>query len=264
LGSLAFATAITVTAQLAEGFSSPFVAPARGRAGRTAASDFAQNCGVLSRRASAHGVAGIGSTRRDRVASFAANRRSAPAWSALFCSASQGATGESAAHCPFRTDGATRSPPQGDCSPPKEESVLTRFVLTPTAAVDEQQIRPGVGQRSSARHGERQDGLRERACVPRPAGGLATLPRFAGRIGSSDVAFRGIKPDPAAAIQAVTGSGLYDGWAEWITHSKSGANAHHLRRCGPPAMPLQPAIASRTLPGPCSGESADEAEGKGG
>ena len=35
--------------------------------------------------------------------------------------------------------------------------------------------------------------------------------RCAGSIGSSNVAFRGIKPDPATAIQAVTGSGFYDG-----------------------------------------------------
>ncbi len=35
--------------------------------------------------------------------------------------------------------------------------------------------------------------------------------RFAGSLGSSSVAFRGIKPDPATAIQAVTGSGFYDG-----------------------------------------------------
>ena len=35
--------------------------------------------------------------------------------------------------------------------------------------------------------------------------------RCAGSIGSSNVAFRGIKPDPATAIQAITGSGLYDG-----------------------------------------------------
>ena len=34
---------------------------------------------------------------------------------------------------------------------------------------------------------------------------------FAGSIDSSNVAFRGIKPDPVTAIQAVTGSGLYDG-----------------------------------------------------
>ena len=30
-------------------------------------------------------------------------------------------------------------------------------------------------------------------------------------LGGFNVAFRGIKPDPATAIQAVTGSGLYDG-----------------------------------------------------
>ena len=50
--------------------------------------------------------------------------------------------------------------------------------------------------------------------------GIATLVRLrgkrrvgrcAGSIGGSNVAFRGIKPDPATAIQAVTGSGLYDG-----------------------------------------------------
>jgi hypothetical protein len=40
--------------------------------------------------------------------------------------------------------------------------------------------------------------------------GKRRLPRFAGRLGSSSVAFR-VKPDPATAIQAVTGSGLYDG-----------------------------------------------------
>ena len=34
---------------------------------------------------------------------------------------------------------------------------------------------------------------------------------FAWRIHSSNVAFRGIKSDPATAIQAVTGSDLYDG-----------------------------------------------------
>jgi hypothetical protein len=41
--------------------------------------------------------------------------------------------------------------------------------------------------------------------------GKRRLPRFAGSLGSSSIAFRGIKPDPATAIQAVTGSGLYDG-----------------------------------------------------
>ena len=41
--------------------------------------------------------------------------------------------------------------------------------------------------------------------------GKRRVRRCAGSIGSSDVAFRGIKPDPATAIQAVTGSGLYDG-----------------------------------------------------
>ena len=41
--------------------------------------------------------------------------------------------------------------------------------------------------------------------------GKRRLPRFAGSLGGSDVAFRGIRPDPATAIRAVTGSGLYDG-----------------------------------------------------
>ena len=54
-------------------------------------------------------------------------------------------------------------------------------------------------------------------------GGIAALVRLrgkrrvgrcAGSIGGSNVAFRGIKPAPATAIQAVTGSGLYDGYAE--------------------------------------------------
>jgi hypothetical protein len=37
------------------------------------------------------------------------------------------------------------------------------------------------------------------------------LPQSAGSLGSSNAAFRGIKPDPATAIQAVTGSDFYDG-----------------------------------------------------
>jgi hypothetical protein len=44
--------------------------------------------------------------------------------------------------------------------------------------------------------------------------GRRRVERFAGSIGSSNLAFRGIKPDPATAIQAVTGSGMYDGHAE--------------------------------------------------
>ncbi len=39
-------------------------------------------------------------------------------------------------------------------------------------------------------------------------GGRRRLPRFAGGTGASSVAFRGISPDPATAIQAVAGSGL--------------------------------------------------------
>jgi hypothetical protein len=38
--------------------------------------------------------------------------------------------------------------------------------------------------------------------------GRRRLARFAGSAGASSVAFRGISPDPATAIQAVTGSGL--------------------------------------------------------
>lgn len=34
------------------------------------------------------------------------------------------------------------------------------------------------------------------------------LPRFAGSIGAPSVAFRGSRPDPATAIQAVAGPGL--------------------------------------------------------
>ena len=41
--------------------------------------------------------------------------------------------------------------------------------------------------------------------------GKRRVGRCAGSIGSSNVAFRGIKPDLATAIQAVTGSGLDDG-----------------------------------------------------
>ena len=50
--------------------------------------------------------------------------------------------------------------------------------------------------------------VRERYRVPRPARGLATAGAIAGSIGASNVAFRGITPDPAPAIQAGTGSGV--------------------------------------------------------
>src|ERR1700750_188500 len=53
--------------------------------------------------------------------------------------------------------------------------------------------------------------LRARYRGPRPAAWQATCGAVRGGIGSSNVAFRWIKPDPATAIQAVTGSGLYDG-----------------------------------------------------
>lgn len=44
--------------------------------------------------------------------------------------------------------------------------------------------------------------------------------RFAGRIGDSSVAFRGSSPDPATAIQAVTGSGLDAVQEGGVTRSK--------------------------------------------
>ena len=51
--------------------------------------------------------------------------------------------------------------------------------------------------------------LRERGRVPRPAASEAGgLPQFARSSRGSNVAFRGITPDPATAIQAVTGSGV--------------------------------------------------------
>ena len=43
------------------------------------------------------------------------------------------------------------------------------------------------------------------------SGGWRRLPRFAGRINASIVACRGLTPDPATAIQAVTGSDVYAG-----------------------------------------------------
>jgi hypothetical protein len=41
--------------------------------------------------------------------------------------------------------------------------------------------------------------------------GKRRVGRCAGSVGSSNVAFRGIKPDSATAIQAVAESGLYNG-----------------------------------------------------
>jgi hypothetical protein len=45
-------------------------------------------------------------------------------------------------------------------------------------------------------------------------GGRRRLSRFARRTRASNVAFRGITPDPATAIQAVTGSGVEAGQVE--------------------------------------------------
>jgi hypothetical protein len=90
--------------------------------------------------------------------------------------------------------------------------------------------------------------------------GRRRVARFAGSIGSSNVAFRGIKPDPATAIQAVTGSGLYDGSAEgdrslihlspWERRSRARAG-RRTQITGPMSsltVLLEHAMASRRLP----------------
>ena len=48
------------------------------------------------------------------------------------------------------------------------------------------------------------------SALVRPVG-RRRLRQFAGRIGGSNVAFRGITPDPTTAIQAVVGSGVEAG-----------------------------------------------------
>jgi hypothetical protein len=62
--------------------------------------------------------------------------------------------------------------------------------------------------------------LRERRRVPRPARGLATLAPIRGEDRLSNVAFRGITPDPAPAIQAGTGSGVDAGPVGGLAQNK--------------------------------------------